>query len=65
MPMIGHVTSSYASPILGRSIALALLEGGRKRMGEVVRLPLADDTVIEAEVVDPRFYDKSGERLNG
>ncbi|MFI4986951.1 MAG: sarcosine oxidase subunit alpha family protein [Alphaproteobacteria bacterium] len=65
MPMIGHVTSSYASPILGRSIALALLEGGRKRLGEVVRLPLADRTVIEAEVVDPRFYDMKGSLLHG
>ncbi len=65
MAMIGHVTSSYASPILGRSIALALLAGGRKRMGETVRLPLADRRVIEAEVVDPRFYDRSGSRLHG
>ena len=26
--MIGHVTSSYLSPNLGRSIAMALLRGG-------------------------------------
>ena len=65
MPMIGYVSSSYASPILGRSIALALLEGGRKRMGEVVSLPLADGRVIEAEVADPRFYDREGGRLHG
>jgi sarcosine oxidase subunit alpha len=65
MPMIGYVTSSYRSPILGRSIALALLEGGRKRMGETVRLPLLDGKVVEAEVADPRFYDKDGERLHG
>ena len=28
MPMIGHVTSSYYSPNLGRSIAMALVKGG-------------------------------------
>ena len=27
-PMIGHVTSAYFSPVLGKSIALALVEGG-------------------------------------
>jgi len=35
-PMIGHVTSSYFSPSLGRSIALALVEGGHGRVGETV-----------------------------
>ena len=36
LPMIGHVTSSYASPTLGRSIALALVKGGRARIGETI-----------------------------
>ena len=31
VPMIGHVTSSYLSPTLGRSIALALIDGGLGR----------------------------------
>ena len=65
MPMIGHVTSSYMSPILGRSIALGLIADGLKRMGEVVRLPLLDGAVVEAELVDPRFYDRDGKRLHG
>ena len=38
MPLIGHVTSSYASPVLGRSIALAMVADGRARIGrEAVR----------------------------
>jgi sarcosine oxidase, subunit alpha len=65
MPMIGHVTSSYMSPILGRSIALALIVDGRKRMGEWVSLPLLDGSVVEAEIVDPRFYDREGTKLHG
>jgi sarcosine oxidase subunit alpha len=34
--MLGHVTSSYFSPTLGRSFALALVEGGGRRMGETL-----------------------------
>ena len=34
VPMLGHVTSSYFSPNLGRSIALALVAGGGDRMGD-------------------------------
>ncbi|WP_339630138.1 sarcosine oxidase subunit alpha [uncultured Sneathiella sp.] len=64
MPMVGHVTSSYHSATLGRSIALALVKGGHKRKGEKVFAPLEDKTVT-AEIVDPVFYDKEGERLNG
>ena len=30
---LGHVTSSYRSPALGRSIALALIAAGRSRIG--------------------------------
>jgi sarcosine oxidase, subunit alpha len=65
LPMIGHVTSSYRSPILDRSIALALLESGRQRHGETVRLPMLDGSVAQAEVCEPRFYDPMGARLHG
>ncbi len=34
--MLGHVTSSYFSPTLDRSFALALVEAGGKRMGETL-----------------------------
>ncbi len=33
---LGHVTSSYFSPTLGRSIALALIEAGGQRIGETL-----------------------------
>ena len=35
-PMLGHVTSSYFGARIGRSFALALVEGGRARHGEPV-----------------------------
>ena len=35
---LGHVTSSYRSPAAGRSIALALVAGGRARIGQRVHV---------------------------
>jgi sarcosine oxidase, subunit alpha len=64
VPMIGRITSSYFSTTLGRSIALALLDGGLKRMGERVTAVLPDRTVA-AIVGKSRFYDLDGERLHG
>lgn len=64
MKMIGHVTSSYWSENCGRSIALALVEGGRERMGETLYVPMPD-RVIEVEVSGMVFFDEKGERLNG
>ena len=64
VPMIGHVTSSYFSLTLGRSIALALLDGGLKRMGETVTVVLPDRAVL-AVIGKSRFYDLAGERLHG
>ncbi|MDE0059849.1 MAG: sarcosine oxidase subunit alpha family protein [Defluviicoccus sp.] len=62
--MIGHVTSSYWSAALGRSIALALVRGGRDREPGTVHVPL-DDQTVRAEIRDPRFYDPEGVRMNG
>ena len=64
MPMVGHVTSSYHSYHLERSVALALVKGGLGRMGEKVYVPLADGRTVGAEITDPRFYDPEGERQN-
>ncbi|HEX2580650.1 MAG TPA: sarcosine oxidase subunit alpha family protein [Dongiaceae bacterium] len=58
VPMIGHVTSSYFSPNVGRSIALALVKGGRSRMGEWVEIPI-DGAVIRARVAAPKFLDEA------
>ena len=59
-PMIGHVTSSYYSPILRRSIALALVRGGLDRMGERVEVSLADGRGAIAVIASPVFYDAQG-----
>ena len=64
MPMVGHVTSSYYSANLGRSIALGLVKGGLDRLGQKVYYPLADGRVIEAEICSTVFFDPTGERLN-
>lgn len=63
MNMIGHVTSSYYSANLKRSIALALVRGGHKRHGETVYVPL-ENKVIAANVSEPRFYDPEGKRMH-
>ncbi len=64
MRMIGHVTSSYPSATLGHSIALALVEAGRSRMGTVLHVPMPE-RMIAVRVVEPVFYDKAGARLDG
>ena len=64
MVMIGHVTSSYFSPNVGRSIAMAVVKNGRNRMGDTIFVPLADRT-IRAKVVEPKFYDPEGKRIDG
>ena len=64
MEMIGQVTSTYMSPTLGRSIAMALIENGRARMGETISFPLPGGKVMRAKIIDPVFYDKEGAKLN-
>jgi sarcosine oxidase subunit alpha len=63
MPMIGHVTSSYRSATLGRTIALAVIADGRARIGETIFVPMPGK-VIRAKVTAPMFYDAEGSRLN-
>ncbi|WP_454742565.1 sarcosine oxidase subunit alpha family protein [Cupriavidus necator] len=63
-PMLGHVTSSYYSPILKRSIALAVVKGGLNKMGESVAIPLADGRRVNAKISSPVFYDTEGVRQN-
>ena len=66
----GYVTASVMSPSLGRSIALALLDDGRKRIGEAVQVTVqtpvhrtAGLSRTQATVVKPAFYDIPGGRL--
>jgi sarcosine oxidase subunit alpha len=60
---LGHVTSAYYSAALGRPIALAMVAGGRARMGEVLRVPMPGGD-LAVRVVNPVFYDSEGARLN-
>jgi sarcosine oxidase subunit alpha len=64
VPMMGHVTSSYRSPTLGRSIALALLRDGHERQGERVTVSLSEGVSASATVCSPVFYDPEGARQN-
>jgi sarcosine oxidase subunit alpha len=63
MQLIGHVTSSYASSVLGHSIALALIEGGRARLGQTLFVPMPGRE-LEVEVTSSVFYDPTGARIN-
>ena len=66
MEMLGQVTSSYWSPNLGHSIAMALLKGGHAMKGQRVWLPMIDGSApIEAEICDTVFFDAKGDRING
>ena len=64
MKMLGHVTSSYWSDTLSRSIALALISGGRSRLGQTL-YATTPSGFAAARVVQPAFFDASGERVNG
>jgi sarcosine oxidase subunit alpha len=64
MTMLGHVTSAYWSENCGRAIALALVAGGRSRIGQTLYVPMKDKTVA-VEVTDMVFFDKEGVRIHG
>ena len=60
----GLVTACVRSVVQDRWVALALLENGRSRMGEVVQVRLPD-RCIPARVVAPVFHDPDGQRMRG
>jgi len=64
LPMLGHVTSSYHSACAGRSIALALVKNGHKRMGETVYVTADGDRFVAAEISSTVFIDPEGEKQN-
>ena len=61
--MLGHITSSYYSPNLDKSIALAVVRGGKTMMGKKLFIPM-QGRVINVTVVDPVFLDKENKKLN-
>lgn len=64
VPMLGHVTSSYRSPVLDRTFALGLVQRGRERIGAVLGAAV-DGRIVPVEVTDPVFYDRKGARRDG
>ncbi|MGE8942023.1 sarcosine oxidase subunit alpha family protein [Leptospira interrogans] len=62
---LGEITSVTWSPMLQRSIGLALLSGGRMRHGQQLYAasPL-HDARIAVIVRDPHFFDPEGDRLH-
>jgi len=63
MDMLGHVTSSYYSPNLKKSIALAVVKNGKNLNGKKLYVSMKNRT-IEVTVSDSVFIDKEGKRLN-
>ena len=59
----GWVTSATQSPALGRTIALAMLRGGRARLGQSIAVHDLERSG-EATVVSPKFLDPEGKRLH-
>ena len=64
IPMLGHVTSSYWSAHLGKSIAMAVIKDGFKRKGQQLH-SFSLGNWHKVAVVDPIFYDKEGSRRDG
>ncbi len=64
VPMLGHVTSSYRSAELGRPFALALVKGGRSRIGSTVHVPV-QGTLVPVEITGSVLVDPEGARRDG
>src|ERR687890_404518 len=64
VPMLGHVTSSYRSAELARPFALAVVKGGRARIGDTVHVPV-NGTLVPVEVTGSVLVDPEGARRDG
>lgn len=64
VPMLGHITSSYRSAALGRTFALALLKGGRERIGERLYAPVGGE-LVPVTVTSPVLHDPEGAHRDG
>lgn len=63
-PILGNVTSTCYSPTLEQPIALALLSGGRERLGErLYAVSPLENMSVQVEVAHHVFYDPEGRRL--
>ncbi|WP_213576813.1 2Fe-2S iron-sulfur cluster-binding protein [Rhodococcus sp. USK13] len=64
VPMLGHVTSSYLSAELGRPFGLALVKGGRARLGDTLHVPV-NGNLVAVEVTSSVLVDPEGARRDG
>ena len=64
LPIAGHVTSSYRSARLSRSVALGMIKGGSRRLGDRVYCSLPARAAVAVDIVSPVFYDPEGARQN-
>jgi sarcosine oxidase subunit alpha len=55
VPMLGHVTSSYLSPNVGRSIALAMVKSGGSHIGERLWVSRKSGAPIPVKVTETDF----------
>jgi sarcosine oxidase subunit alpha len=60
----GYVTSSGFSPALRRGVALAMVRGGRARLGESIDVIVDGSRVAEARISQACAYDPDGARLH-
>lgn len=60
----GYVTSSGLSIVTGRGVALAMVNGGRARLGETLDVYVEGAVVAKARVAPTCFYDPEGKRLD-
>jgi sarcosine oxidase subunit alpha len=61
--MLGHVTSSYFSPNLNKSIALAVVKDGKNMKGKKLFIPMENKN-ISVTVSNTIFYDEENKRIN-
>ena len=64
MTMLGHVTSSYWSDALGRSIAMAVVVDGRARDGQTLHIPMPDGVIAAKVAKSTVFLDPENSRLS-
>jgi sarcosine oxidase subunit alpha len=68
VPMLGHVTSSYYSAVLGRTFALGLVKDGINRRQDTNRDTVYawfDGKAVKVKLVSYVFVDAEGARHNG
>jgi sarcosine oxidase subunit alpha len=60
----GWITSAGTTALTGEPVALAMLRGGRAKIGTEVNVYDAGARIGRARVVNPPFYDATGDRMN-